>query len=89
MKGIGYSTKLAGIITCTVGLIVTIWSYYDNKGHELSKLGIFASQSTYNLLVGLLGLVFQSFTSTKKYTKGIFIGLGINLLIGFSICTLG
>ncbi len=78
--------RLTVIIVSVVGLVLNIGIkiFLDDLYGMLMAVTIFIE----TIVLGIFGFLFLLHKDLRPIAQGILIGLGINLVIGFSVCTM-
>jgi hypothetical protein len=79
-------TTLTAIAICIIGLVLNIGIkiFLDDLYGILMAGTIFIE----TIVLGVFGTLFLLHKELRPIAQGILIGLGINLVIGFSVCTM-
>jgi hypothetical protein len=79
-------TTLTAIAICIIGLCINISA--NIQGGELRTLAMAGLIIVETIVFGIVGCLFLIHKDLRPIGQGIFIGLGLNLVIGFSVCTM-
>jgi len=71
------------LIVFIIGLMINL--YINLLPNKFALMGAIILETIVLFFVGLILLIFKN---TQQVAQGIFIGLGLNLIIGFSVCTM-
>jgi hypothetical protein len=79
-------TVLTALATSFVGLCINLTV---NNQHVRYKWSILAGYIIWEtIILTIIGAIFLLKNESSPIAQGIFIGLGLNLVIGFSVCTM-
>ncbi len=80
------NTYLAATITSVIGIAITLNGRSGmSKNDRMLGLGVLIIALI--ICFGIVAVVLSIFKKTRPLAKGVFLGMGIYLLIGFAICT--
>jgi len=87
MKKLNLSPRrLTVIIVSVVGLVLNIWiKIFLDDLYGMLMAGVIFIET---IVLGVFGFLFLLHKDLRPFTQGILIGLGINLVIGFSVCSI-
>jgi|HubBroStandDraft_2_1064218.scaffolds.fasta_scaffold1704578_1 hypothetical protein len=81
-------TSLSAIITAGIGIAVLLYARVSGGDQSLGRQIMLASAMVVlMILIVITALLFRS-GGKREYGKGVWIGGGVVLLIGFAVCTL-
>jgi hypothetical protein len=80
------TTITVASIISVIGVLLVL-NLSRSMGTNDRTISMFFEIAGMSIVQTFIGIGFSLFTKTKPYVKGVFLGLGINLLIGFAICT--
>jgi len=80
-------TKITALSTSLAGLAFTVYTRLNNHTY-LWPLSIGMLDFVFITVVGIAGVILCCWKTYEPIGQGLFIGIGITLLIGFSVCTL-
>ncbi len=78
-------TKITALITSLIGAAFTIFTRLQNQAYW--SLGIGMLDVVFLIGFGLAGVILCCWKNLVPVGQGLFIGIGITVLIGFSVCT--
>jgi ABC-type multidrug transport system permease subunit len=77
---------LAAIITALGGILITA-NARSSMSHNDRIIGLGVVMIVLTIFFTVVGCVLSIFSKTRPLAKGVFLGMGIHLVIGFAICT--
>lgn len=80
-------TKKSAIITSVIGLLANLCLMCIDNKNEYTIILVAMGQALL-FAIGVVVIIVMAFIKrVRPYINGIWIGLGLNLLIGFAMCT--
>jgi hypothetical protein len=80
-------TIIASVITAVAGYAVNLWLVTQHRHEHLGSVVIAMGQMLYFVCTIVAILLMVIIKPLRPYINGVWLGTGVNLLIGFALCT--